>query len=74
MNVRYRICTMALLGFLLGVHNGQLALWNSEDPEPARVFPYAASLLPPADQAALRRGIPVESPEDLSRLLEDFSS
>ena len=32
------------------------------------------NLLPPADDAALREGIPVADEEELARRLEDFSS
>lgn len=65
---------MALLGMLLGLHNGYLALWSGDDPEPVRIYPYSARLLPPADRQALEKGIPVGSDGELSRLLEDFCS
>ena len=62
------------LGFLLGIHNGQIALWRDEDPEPIKVFPYSAQMLPVADRRALEEGIRFESKEDLLRLMEDYLS
>lgn len=61
-------------GLLLGVHNGYIALWQGNDPEPARVFPYRASLLPERDQRLLEAGIHIESESRLHSLLEDYLS
>lgn len=68
------LCCIILLGFLLGVHNGNIALWKDEDPEPIKVFPYRASMLPKADQQALYEGIRAGSIEELYRLIEDYLS
>lgn len=62
------------MGYLLGAHNGRVALWKGDDPEPARVFPYSVSSLPKADQEALKKGIRLESREELYRLIEDYLS
>ncbi len=75
MNKRFLSSTLsflALFGFLLSVHNGQVALYKDQDPEPYRVFPYAVSSLPLQAQLALRAGIPIDSPEDLKALLEKY--
>lgn len=61
-------------GLLLGIHNGYIALWYGDDPEPARVFPYKASLLPEQDRRLLEAGIPIESESRLHSLLEDYLS
>ncbi len=66
------LCTIALLGFLLGIHNGRVALWKDQDPKPVRVFPYYASALPPEAQKALKAGIPLESMEDLEALIKKY--
>lgn len=60
--------------FLLGTHEGFVALWRDDAPIPAEVFPYRAESLPPADQQALKRGIRIRSEEELDRLLEDYLS
>jgi hypothetical protein len=65
---------LLLAGYLLGIHDGKIALWKNEDPELIRVFPYRAELLPPADQHALQNGIPIEDAHHLSRLLQDYLS
>lgn len=62
------------LAFLLGSYKGYIALWHGDNPEPAKIFPYRTTMLPPADQQALEKGIPIESSEDLARLLEDYLS
>ena len=67
------ICIL-FLGFLLGIHNGQIALWQGEDPEPIKIFPYSAQMLPVADRRALEDGIRFETKEDLLRLMEDYLS
>lgn len=60
--------------FILGNHNGYIALWKTTDPQPVQIFPYSVSTLPPADQQALEKGIPIASIEQLHRLLEDYLS
>ena len=60
--------------FLIGIHQGNVALWQEGRSEPVAVFPCRAELLPPADRQALEAGIRVSSEEELHRLLEDFLS
>ncbi len=68
------LCAALLVSFLLGIHDGRIALWKDDDPEPVRVFPYYANALPPSDRAALEKGILIEGESNLNRLLEDFLS
>ena len=63
-----------LLGFILGCYRGHVALWEEGNPKPLIQYPYPISLLPPADQAALREGIPIADQLELARLLEDYLS
>ena len=65
---------IVLLGFLLGIHEGKIALWKDNDPKPMQVFPYRAELLPEADQKALKNGIRVENIRQLQSLIEDYLS
>lgn len=58
--------------FLLGIHEGRLALWVEDDPEPVRIFPRQIASLPPADQLMLRRGIVIQEQAELVGLLEDY--
>ena len=68
-----RICTMTLLaGFLLGIRDGRLTLWQDGDLHPVQVYDIRADSLPHADQLRLRRGIRVDSREALWLLLENY--
>ena len=69
-----KLVVAVALTFLLGVHDGYIALWKEGSPEPAEVFPYKASLLPEADQTRLEKGIRIESKKDLLELMEDYLS
>lgn len=62
------------LFFLLGIHDGYIALWKDGADKPVEVFPIQAKLLPEADQKMLRQGIRIESAEHLARLMEDYLS
>ena len=67
------ICTMALaLGFLLGIREGKLTLWRDGQAKPEQIYDIRADSLPPADQLQLRRGIRVQSREELWLLLENY--
>jgi hypothetical protein len=63
-----------ILGLILGTHKGFIAIWETGNTEPMKTFPVAVSSLPPADQAALQRGIPIDSAGALAQLLEDYLS
>ena len=65
---------LTIFGFLLGVQNGMVALWQDGKPEPIRVFPYSVSNLPSDDQKALEAGIHLNSKLELIRLIEDYLS
>ena len=68
-----RICTVTLMaGFLLGIRGTRLALWQDDDPHPVQIYDIRADSLPPADQLMLRRGIRVESRQELWLLLENY--
>ena len=72
---RKQLVTAALMvGFLLGISDGYIALWRDGGKTPVRVFPYKAETLPIADQQALEKGIPLDDDSALIRLLEDYLS
>lgn len=73
--MKFAVCLTALaLTLYLGLHNGHLALWDSDTEKPVTVFPYLAEVYPKMDQTALNQGICVRSPAHLKQLLEDFLS
>lgn len=66
--------SLLLAVYLLGIHEGKIALWSGDDPEPVQVFPYSASLLPQEARAYLEKGIPINSMDELDRLIEAYLS
>lgn len=72
--MKKRALVFLLLGLYLGLHNGYITLWSTEQSQPVQVFPYRAALYPKADQQALCQGIPISDEEHLHKLLEDFLS
>lgn len=60
--------------FLLGNHNGFIALWTQSDSLPDIVFPYSVTSLPRADQESINRGIHIRSEAELHAVLEDYLS
>lgn len=68
-----RICTLVpILGLLLGIYEGRLALWTSDTVRPYQIFDIREDSLPPADRLQLRQGIPLTSREELWEILENF--
>ena len=76
MNQRFRTHTAMLLlaAFLLGFRDGRLTLWREGCDRPEQIYDIREDSLPPADRLALRRGIRVESREELWKLLENYLS
>jgi hypothetical protein len=68
------LCATLMMSFLLGIHEGRLALWKDDDPTPCKVFPCPAIVLPKAVQQQLRDGLRLETMDDVNRLLENFLS
>lgn len=70
-----QICALTLAaGFLLGLREGRLTLWQEDDPHPVQIYDIREDSLPPADRLRLRRGIRLESREELWQILEDYLS
>lgn len=72
MNTMQKICLSLLLCGYLGICNGHLALF--ENGKAVEIFPYSADRYPPADQDALRDGIPYSTPLEKQRILENYLS
>lgn len=70
-----RIISLLLsLGLYLSVHNGHLAIFDTDATQPLTVLPYPTSAFPQNDQKTLQQGIPFDTQEELAQLLEDFLS
>lgn len=61
-----------ILSFILGVHEGNIALWKEGSTAPDRVFPYQARMLPPEARTALEQGIRFDNLEQLKALAENY--
>ena len=70
---RYIYYIVAIM-YLAGIHEGKIAIWQADDPQPKYLLPYSAALLPQTDRIALEKGIRIHSSEELTRFLEDFCS
>ena len=66
------ITHILLAGFLLGVCEGKVALWQEHDPRPVQIYDIREDSLPPADRLQLRRGIRAESREQVWEILENY--
>lgn len=58
-----------LMTFLLGVKNGQVAIWHTESARLLRVLPWPSSVLPAQVQQALNNGIRIEEDSDVGKLI-----
>lgn len=66
----------ASTGYILRDWHGKLAVFgpdaSGENAQPIQVYEVYTHLLPEGDVLSLQAGIPLESQEQLQRLLEDF--
>lgn len=63
-----------LLGIYLGVHENNIALWQTNQPDPLEVYPYSVSLYTKMDQQYLKQGIPISESADITKHLDDYLS
>ena len=73
MRKKHIFLLLTIIGYL-GVHNGYLALYDDTRGQPLMVLPYQVDIYPAEDRRALTQGIPFDSQEALTRILEDFLS
>ncbi len=69
-NLSNLLCATLLFSFLIGIHEGRLAIWQNNAPSPAKVLPVPCGLLPSKVQSVLKQGVRVESDEEMAKLLE----
>ena len=70
--IRKLLSPALTLGFLLGIHEGRVALWRDGEARPEQIYDIRADTLPPADRLQLSRGIWAESREKVWLLLENY--
>lgn len=54
-------------------YEGQVAVFSEDSELPVKVFDTSVSALPQCDRELLELGITVETPEELQKLIEDFT-
>lgn len=69
----YIYCILSLM-YILGSHNGYIALWTENAAMPEKVFSVKVETLPKLDQYMLNQGIFVRDKKKLNTLLEDYLS
>ncbi len=74
MSKRTILANILLIGFILGIHEGRVALWKDNQKDPIKVFPYQASMFPEEDQKRLEAGVHVDSLNELYKLIQDYFS
>lgn len=63
------------IGFVLGEHNGRLALFRENSAKPYRILDMEVYLLPEEDLQSIQNGgIVVDTEEELKQLLEDWDN
>ena len=72
--IRKSLWTLMLFGWILGIHRGYIALWDSGGSSPCAVYPYKAALLPPAEVSRLADGIAIRDEAQLQFLLTNYFS
>ena len=72
--IRTHAAMLLLASFLLGLRDGRLTLWREGEAHPEQIYDIREDSLPPADRLALRRGIRVETREELWMILENYLS
>lgn len=60
--------------YWLREYEGKLAVFEAGAPQPVQIIDLDVRTLPPYDQGLLQAGIAAESRQELSRLLEDYTS
>ena len=70
---RILYCSL-ILAFLLGTHNGYVALWEDDRSAVVHVFPFRSEDLPMRKQLQLEQGIPIEEKYQLVKILRDYLS
>lgn len=70
--IRHPLALALALSFLLGIRDGKLALWRSGRAHPEQIYDIRADTLPPSDQLQLRRGIRLDTREEVWLVLENY--
>lgn len=60
--------------YTLREYEGKLAVFRGDSKAPYQIYDVSVSTLPEYDRTLLKEGIPAETPAQLDRLIEDYTS
>mgnify|MGYP003293583061 CR=1 FL=1 len=66
--------SILMLGFLLSVYEGRIAIWKDDQKSPMMVFPYSVKSLPATERLMLEEGIRFNSMDELRQMIADYLS
>ncbi len=66
--------SILMLGFLLSVYEGRIAIWKDDQKSPMMVFPYSVNSLPSTERLMLEEGIRFNSMDELRQMIADYLS
>jgi len=70
--MKEKIAAILILGFLIGIHKGQIGIWKNQDPQVWRIIPCPVWVLSQSQQDMLSKGMSINSIEDLENILTTF--
>ncbi len=60
--------------YTLSEYKGKIAVFKNQESIPIDIYDVYVSTLPQHDRTLLEQGIKIETPEELQRLIEDYTS
>ncbi|MBE6804466.1 MAG: hypothetical protein E7528_06175 [Ruminococcaceae bacterium] len=60
--------------YTLSEYKGKIAVFRNQETVPTDIYDVYVSTLPQHDRTLLEKGIRIETPEELQRLIEDYTS
>lgn len=66
--------TQPAVGYILREYNGELAVFRGESDTPYKLLDIPISVMSDYDKEILKAGIFTDSPSELNRLIEDYTS
>lgn len=66
--------TQAEIGFILKLHDGELAVFRGNSETPYKLLGVSSSVMSDYDREQLENGIFVQTQTELNRLIEDYTS
>lgn len=62
-----------ITGYTVKEYEGQIAVFTDDSDLPVKIYDTSVSSLPECDRELLQLGIPAATPEELQKIIEDFT-